>query len=360
MSSDPFESAQGKFRNRIQDEEGIWRDGYGRYLIVNPATGKEEAFTRATTFAKAAADTYALNLWGRRMTAKGLTLRPDLVLAAAACDVTKDRDRLNKIAEEAADAAAARAGANLGTALHAFSEQVDRGEDPYIPAPWDLAMAAYRKSMDVAGLEIVVEWMEQVIFCLDYHVAGKYDRIVRITKPLKVSFPGQATKYLLPGQLVIADLKTGKDLQYGWGEIAVQLSIYANASGSWDREREIAVPFPPVRKDVGIVMHVPAVAQGDQGDATLYFVDLEAGWDGAALCEAVRAWRSRRGFAVPVGIVEATETATDVHAPTWIERILMATSKADLSAIWREATAAGAWTSELKALGQEKAKTLGN
>ena len=44
----------------------------------------------------------------------------------------------------------------------------------------------------------------------------------------------------------------------------------------------------------------------------------------------------------------------EVEAPDWAEQITMAKTVADLSRIWREATAAGQWTEDLEALGMER------
>lgn len=360
--TDPFDEATsaGGVSGTL-DEEGIERDGWGRYVIPHPQTKRKMGWTRVTTFAKSISDTYALDMWGRRMVAKGLSMRRDLVLAAAACDVSKDRDRLNGIAKEAADAAAARAGANLGTALHSFSEMVDRGENPEIPPPWDKAMAAYSEAMKVAGLKPHPDRMEQIIVNMLYKVAGKYDRVLEATKYLKVKFPGKPAIIIRPGDLLIGDLKTGRDLQYGWGEIAVQLATYANASSIWDRVNAVHLPMFPVRKDVAIVMHVPAVGEWTGEDkATLYFVDIQTGWEGADLCAKVRKWRSTRGLSEPVGIVEISDDEISASSPSWAERIARATTAAQLSAIRHEAMARNEWTPELLALGLERQKLFGN
>ena len=109
---------------------------YGRYKLPDPATGKTFAYTRVTTFAKAIRDTFALTQWELRMATKGLATRTDLMALAAATPLD-DKKTLNKIADDAKEAAAASAGARTGSALHKFGEAVDRGETIAIPAPWD-------------------------------------------------------------------------------------------------------------------------------------------------------------------------------------------------------------------------------
>src|SRR5574338_583746 len=68
------------------------RDRYGRYLIPHPDTGKETAWTRATTFAKTVSDTFGLTKWELRMVSLGLAKRPDLLAQVAGVLDPADRD----------------------------------------------------------------------------------------------------------------------------------------------------------------------------------------------------------------------------------------------------------------------------
>src|SRR3954466_14143281 len=117
----------------------------GRYKLPDPDGGsKPLKFTRATTFAKAIADTYRLSLWQQRMAIKGVTMRDDLYAATAATPLT-DRTELDRLVERAKEGAGAKTRANLGTAVHAFAERLDRGEITLadVPAPWRPDVAAY-------------------------------------------------------------------------------------------------------------------------------------------------------------------------------------------------------------------------
>jgi hypothetical protein len=89
-------------------------DRYGRYLLPDPQTGKEQAWTRVSTVARTLADEYGLTQWKLRMAAKGIALRPDLIAAAAAADVDADKKRLDEIAESAMERAGAGAGRQPG------------------------------------------------------------------------------------------------------------------------------------------------------------------------------------------------------------------------------------------------------
>lgn len=367
----PFDDAARPPRLTYFDEDGIKRDQYDRYVIPHPESGQEMSWTRVTTFAKTVSDTYTLDMWGRRMVMRGLALRADLLLMAAATP-DDEKDKLNGIAKQAADAAAARAGANLGSALHAFAEQVDKGEDVIIPAPWDADIAAYRAIMRDAGLLVLPGHIEQIITEIRFKCGGKYDRIVEATKELTFTFKGGGSRTLYPGDRVIFDLKTGRNLQYGWGEIAVQLALYAHASTIWDRHTSEHKPMPELRQDVGLVLHLPA----GEATGTLYGVNLDEGWKAAGLCQTVRSWRKVRNLAAPITVSElprpisappappnttpyvVEQPAPVVREPTWVEQIEKATSKAELSAIRRAALAQGEWTPALLAKGKKQMELL--
>jgi len=333
------------------EEDGVRRDRYGRYLLPHPTSGREAPWTRVTTFAKTISDTYTLNMWGRRMSVKGLTMRPDLYALAASTSLD-NRDALNKIAEQAAEVAGSKTAASLGTALHSFTEVYDRGEDPQVPSPWDADVRAYAAALEAEGLAVVPDLIERIVLCQRYSVAGTFDRVFRVTRPHVVEI-GDWAFGLEPGELVMGDLKTGRDLSYGWGEIAVQLALYANADRMWDPADRVHRAMPEVRKDVAVVVHLPV----GQAKATVYDVDIAAGWQAAELCAQVRNWRKVQGLAVPR--LAATVTPSGAVAvevpPELADRIATARTFADLSAIWREVTVEGtrpeAWTPALAALG---------
>lgn len=309
-------------------------DRYGRYVIPHPTTGKKTSWTRATTYAKSISDTYALGQWMLRMAVKGVATRPDLYALAAATPV-EDKDGLNRIAEDAKEAAAAKAGANLGTALHSFSEQVDRGEIPNVPEPWARDIAAYRAMLAKHGIRILPEYMERKVVVPDVGVAGTFDRIVD------------------RGGLKIGDLKTGQDLSFGWLEIAVQLALYSRATHLWDMKTRTFTDMPPVDQDIALVFHLPV----GKATATLYEVDIAAGWQAAQLCGQVRDWRKRRDLAkavtaMAVPVREVAPHLADLPTPNrnpnrsgsaGLHHLIgQATSADELTALWT--TAAGAWT----------------
>lgn len=370
--TDPFSNAAPP--ERRVDPDGPYSvdgkaDRYGRYRLPHPESGRPMPWTRASTFAKSCSDTYTLSMWSQRMAIKGITMRPDLYAATAATSLD-ERDALNKIAETAKEVAGAKTAAGLGTALHAFTEQVDRGQEPIIPAPWDADVEAYLAAMAGGGITTIPSAIERIVICTDFAIAGRYDRLVWDD-----------------GIMRVADLKTGRDLEYGWTEIAIQLAIYANATFWWDEEAREYRDMPEVAKDRAIVMHLPV----GQAKCTLYDVDIAAGWRAAQLCADVRAWRRQRGLATPrsvagrpvpddAGPVRTDEDKADAvrtypapvepdhpysapppintREPTGAERIAAAATVADLAAVGSALLADGHLTPELRELGAARRAAL--
>lgn len=286
------------------------RDQWGRYVIPHPETGAKTSWTRATTMAATLADKFNLEKWSTRMAALGLVARADLY-AKVASTPTDDKQTLDRLLEQAKEAAAASAGANLGTALHTFTERVDRGELVSAPAPWDADLAAYTSTLTEYGVTIVDGMVEQIVVVPEVTVAGTFDRLL--------AAPG----WPLPR---VGDLKTGGFLP--WGEIALQLALYAHATTIWDLATESHRPMPTVDQGTAVVMHLPA----GKAECTLYEVNIEAGWEAVKLAQAVRQWRQRkdlaRSFTVPglnesVSRVGAIGTATGAPPPELLAPVLV-------------------------------------
>jgi hypothetical protein len=351
-------------------------DRWKRYRLPHPDTGKADGFTRMTTFAKSCSDTYTLSQWSQRMVMIGLTQRHDLYTAVAATS-PDDREKLNNLAEDAKNAAGAKVGANLGTALHAFSEMLDRGETPHIPPPYQPHMAAYTALLEEYGLEVLD--IERVVLCTSYDekgVAGTLDRVVRFTRDVTVQV-GSVTHTFKKGTVAILDLKTGKTMEYGQMEIAIQLSGYANAEHRWDKEALRWLPqFEGMDRDVALVLHLPATAPGETVEAAMYAVDIKGGREIANLCTEVRKARKRKGLMTklsvvreePISAVVGTDgqgyvnlgfaegqplinrsAITTPSEPTLYDRVREARTRADLTAVWFDAMKQRKDTPELSA-----------
>jgi hypothetical protein len=300
------------------------RDRYGRYLLPDPQTGREQPWTRATTLAKTLSDMFGLTKWQCRMVAKGLAARPDLYALAVATPID-DKTALDRLVEDAKEAAAASSGARLGQALHAFTEHLDAGEQLDIPAPWHADTVTYQETLRDAGITINPHHIERIVVLPQLGVAGTFDRILAIPDA---------------GQF-IGDLKTGRDLTYGWGEIAIQLALYANAELMWNPATGRYEPMPEVSRSDAVVIHLPV----GQAKCDLYWIDITAGWEKAQLCDQVRQWRSRTDL-----YAKFTPRAIPPAPPQpngWLQRIDKARTEDDLLKIWQDATHADAWDDKL-------------
>jgi hypothetical protein len=367
-------------------EKETKRDRFGRYLIPHPDTGKETAWTRSTTFAKSISDTYALSQWGLRMALLGATVRPDIVQRAHGKHVSADKKLLDELTAELKSAAGDKVAANLGTSMHSFTEMADRAwHSPggprsimdQVPPDCRADVETYIRLLEETGLEPVPGLIEFTTVVKQYGVAGTSDNCYRVMKPLTIRI-GRAEVRFNPGDYVIGDKKTGKDLDYGWQEIAIQLGTYAqgiNTAGVWDRHEEQWIQDPlngaKVRLDAGIVIHLPVDKSGKK-QPTVYGIDLESGWNAAVLCERVRTWRKVRNLASPVMVSEAETfaqsrpepvltTRTTVRPASLEDRAHAVTSKSEASAVWKQAKADGlpeAEVDELVSIMQAQLKKL--
>lgn len=293
----------------------IDRDRWGRPLIAppQPLGAKPEPYTRATTVAKTLDRPEGLMLWKQRMTLLGLVARPDLRIAAAATDA-EDSKALNRIAEEAADAGGASAAATTGTALHAFTERLDRGLDVgHVPEEHVGDLDAYRR----LGAEIgwSIQHVEQFTVLDAYRVAGTADRVVEID-----------------GRWYIADLKTGASVAFhhAW---AVQLAIYAHGMpySIQERQREPWAMVPDAER--AVVIHLPA----GQGSAAAYWIDIGSGWEAFRLAMQARKWLARRDLLTPYA-------PPPPPGDPVLAAIENATSADELTALW--AMCRSAWTDQ--------------
>jgi hypothetical protein len=248
------------------DAPDVPRDRWGRPLIQPPDGGKPEPYVRVSTLAKALDSKEGLMQWMQRMTAVGLGKRPDLAERAAITDPS-DKKALKEIVDGAMQAAESDKAANIGTTLHALTEQMDRGTLDTIPPNHAADLDAY--ALATEPLKVVATEM----FVVNDHLkaAGTLDRLVRLPD----------------GRLVVADLKTGAtEPSYPHG-VTTQCAIYAH-SWRYDIEKQQRLAYLPeneVSTEVGLLIHLPA----GKAKCDLYLLDLTVGWQLAKTATAVRA-----------------------------------------------------------------------
>lgn len=270
-------------------ETTVPRDRWGRPKILQP-DGKLVAYTRCTTFVGCLEDQYNVQLWRQRMVAVGLADRPDLVLSVAAH--RDNRDALNRIVEQAAEAGKANAPANIGTALHALTERVDRGEPlGVVPDAYVADLDAYRSVVGGAGITAVL--IEPFTVCDELQVGGTPDRI-----------------YLYQGKGYVGDTKSGS-LDFGGLKFGMQMAVYAH-SIPYDHATGQRTPYPvDVDQERAILVHLPA----GTGRCELHWVDIAQGWDAVQTAKAVRLWRNKgKKFVTPFAAGEQpSELAQRMH-----------------------------------------------
>lgn len=264
---DPSWKLSPGFSQKTMTPPRKWLDGNGQLLPERP-------YTRVTTYAEALQDSSALTKWRLQRALIGMGRRPDYATAAAALTVRdEDKPALNDLAEKCIEASGPNA-ADIGTALHAFTERIDRGEPiGFVPPEYVADLEAYRAAVEP------LTWVQREcrMVCDALETAGTPDGIAYCEEP----DPDGVT-----GQLRIVDLKTG-NLDYTVGKFSTQLGIYAH-SALYDPRDGGRTWLPDLNTRWALVLHMPAGA----GSAELQWLNIEHGWAGAELAGPVRAWRS--------------------------------------------------------------------
>lgn len=319
------------------------RDGYGRYLLAHPGTGRVRPWTRATTLAHTLDDTSALTRWKRRMVLQGAAADPTLlegvpalVEALTYADGSEARElksALDGVCDAASHAAGADDGAGWGTALHAVTEYLDAGRLADIEVPVELLadVAEYARALAEAGIERPVEHIERIVVNTAVDTAGTYDRLLRMPD----------------GRLVVGDLKTQQSI-YDWLAIAVQLAQYAHADAVYATNGTFDALPDDLDITVGIVIHLPARS----GNCKLYEVDLDAGWRAAQMSADVRQTRGQaRSYGRPWtpapasyhGRPQAVDSPATSDAAL-LAAIALAPDTTTLTRLWRTTHAQGRWS----------------
>lgn len=297
----------------------------GRYQIVPPSGGKAQPHTRVTNFAKKLEDEFNLTKWKMRTVALGVAQRSDIVAGVLAN--SDDKGELDKLCEAAQDAAQANVRRETGTHLHRMTERVDAGEKDLNFGPYASDVDAYTAAL--GSIKARVELIEAVIVHEPLGLAGRLDRTVFVPHHDANAIPGMADSE----RRYIADLKTGEDLSYSWGSIAIQLAIYAGATTIYDKDTQKHSPMLEVDQNRALVMHLPA----GQATCTLYWVNLEAGRRGIQLTQQLQAWRKgtkKLAQLDPLQFVARPELREYVAAR--IRAIIDAGHGAKLAASWPE------------------------
>lgn len=303
---------------------GASPDDESYYHVKNP-DGKVVRHTRASNFTDLLDDSWALRRYDDRMLAHGLAKRKDLVALAAAHNPNDDkRVYHDTIIPQARAAAEMDAKANIGTALHRNTEEVDRGTPLVALDPeWRTHLQAYAAKMAAIPFEVVEQHIERVVILDGYKIAGTLDRVLAATRDTVVRFPNGRRIEIGAGELIIGDLKTGRwGLDYNQIKWPMQCAIYAHHTATWhpdptrpdEPEHGERGPVLGTRPDVAMVVHLQA--EDPTAPCHIHWLDLEAGYDMFLTAVEIRGHRSAAKKA-HCAYVEAEPTVIDIQMAAW-------------------------------------------
>ena len=267
------------------DVDPFKRDQWGRPLAPHPVTGELRRWTRITTMADALAEKTGLHRWDLNCVAYGLPRLPyDIIRQALEAEDPKDKDHLKPVVQAAQEAAGANHGRDIGTAIHAGTEAVQRygadiaDLDPEIRDD----VRAYIDTFEAAGFTIHEDdhgpFIERFVMLPQLDdgksvagVAGSPDRYV-----------------WYDGRLYVLEIKTGQEsVRFEMTKTPLQCALQAHATHWWDPHTDTGGEVPRPDFEKAIIAHVPA----GTGHCELYFTPINWGWRMVELAQKVRVWQ---------------------------------------------------------------------
>jgi hypothetical protein len=265
-----------------------FRRANGAPMVKRPdGSDKWERYSRPSSMGRDLEDESNLVNWKIDRALDGVVM--DRSLQARIAAGLGQKEGRKELREQAIQTGRGSEAADLGTALHAITQRVEEDKGFKVVAPYDADVAAYLTFLDRAGL--TSKFIEVKMCSDEWRCAGTFDRIYEASRRLLI--PGFAP--LEPGDLILADLKTGMKLDYSHREYTIQTAIYVDGC-FYDVDTDERTPYPDrLRTDVGLLVHLPV----GEAVCTPLWVDLQVGREGAHLVKAIRAWRKRTDNLVP-------------------------------------------------------------
>ena len=256
-----------------------------RPRFVNPKTGQEQSWQRASNFAAPLESPFGLVKHRTRGVVRGINARQDIarmLLAGAVVD-----DKVDEVISTALAVAEDDAKANSGTAVHAALALCDTGQS--VPEEFQPHARGYVSELKRHGLRPVAT--ECRVLNTRLNATGTFDRLY-VTDS---------------GKYVIGDIKTGRvDHAH---KFAVQTEVYAGGDYLVHPDGTIE-PIPwVIDQDTAVLVHVDP----ETGAAAVYAVPLRVARFGAALAEQVRAFQ-RMDVLLPYASVPAAPLLQQLHA----------------------------------------------
>jgi hypothetical protein len=239
-----------------------------RPKAVNPQTGQEQAWTRASTYAASLKDPFALIRSNLRKVVQGIGKREDLARMLLANAVEDDTAKTDEIIAAALAAMESDAKANEGTAAHAALVRSWVHQDEMPPPEFLPLVQAFAKALK--DNQLIPVAAEQKILNLLFGSMGHFDWVFQEAD----------------SSCVIGDVKTGK-IEYAMREFAVQCGLYDGADYLVHKSGETE-PIPwKMAHTHAVLIHIDLE---HNNAVSIYRVDLRLGRYGAGLAEQVRQW----------------------------------------------------------------------
>lgn len=340
----------------IPEQINVEFDGFKRYKLPAPTTGKMTAFTRATTVAGTTPDTYNLGQWKIREKVRAVLKahrayrdveefegrdadENTVVLADAfesllkAFENDKVRD-INAAIDFVHDVCGGADSRELGGAVHDWLGELDAGrmlihQLPDFVQPY---AHSYQDALARAGLVAVPEYIERLVLNTKGRetIAGRLDRIYLI---------------VATGERVLGDVKTSKSLEFGHLEYGIQLATYGYADLMLALDRSEWEPMPAINEDFAVIVHLPS-DQPERSQVVPF--DLYRG--GLAYVEALDVRETRRDL--PKTILGRTTPIPERHHLRYVaaRQALQAMTSVDDAMAIKE-TYEDVWTDDLDEFG---------
>jgi hypothetical protein len=258
--------------------------------------------------AKIAADDFALQQWQQRMVAVGMTLRPELA-ERVAVDLT-NREAIQRVVDDAHEAAKANAAADRGTQRHRVLELSLLGRhDQFVTDQQRADAEVLERTLDRYSLEPIPERVEQFVVWPQVPIVGRYDCCL-----------------IYKGGPAIFDLKSGESAVKYPHSTVTQLALYAYAPRTskavtqrgdrWECDEWTTMP-DGLDLETGYVILV-----GDDDEVgTLYALDLTHGLEAAKWAMELVTWRRAHNYGRDLAHkIDAEAGAIASGAPTTDDR----------------------------------------
>lgn len=250
----------------VPPREDVTFDGWGRYKLPSPTTGRLTSYTRATTLGYALADDAFLTSWKIRekvaavLAAQGYAANVNDSLSDNQMAMAVEYNNLvrvmangskvtdiNKIIDLIHDFSGGADARELGSAVHDWLGELDMGRVlvHQIPEQFQPYVRSYQDALAEAGLVAVPEYTERVVLNDrgKEHIAGRIDRIYR---------------RVASGDLVLGDLKTSKSIDLGVVSFGVQFAVYGYATKMLALDGASWEPMPEIDQTQCLVVHLPS------------------------------------------------------------------------------------------------------